>query len=156
MKSSRYFDRFALVALLAGLAIACADKLASTVAAGEPNTIPESAQPSSGMPQSKEAPNSNGRVAPQASGLVVHIDPVTGEILPKPQVAPDQKPDPQVFQSAPAPASQFVEVASPSPGGGVKVHLNRQFHQPLVATVDSDGKIRLRHRPAQNAGGEVK
>jgi hypothetical protein len=30
----------------------------------------------------------------------------------------------------------------------VKVKLNRQFNQPLFATIEADGKIKLEHRPA--------
>jgi hypothetical protein len=45
---------------------------------------------------------------------------------------------------------QAVEVPSPVPGGGVKVNLNRQFHQPLFAIIDGDGKLRFQHRPAHS------
>jgi hypothetical protein len=85
-----------------------------------------------------------------SSGLVVHIDPVTGRIVPKPSAAGNVPaiPVPQ-FQSAPLAAdSDFVEEASPIPGGGIKVNLKRRFHQPLTATSQPDGRIRIEHTPA--------
>jgi hypothetical protein len=83
-----------------------------------------------------------------SSGLVVHIDPATGRIVPKPTAGGNVPaiPAPQ-FQSAPTADSDFVEEASPIPGGGIKVNLKRRFHQPLTATSQPDGRIRIEHTP---------
>jgi hypothetical protein len=51
---------------------------------------------------------------------------------------------------------QALETPSTAPGGGVKVNLNRQFHRPLVATIDADGKVTLEHRSAQQSPEERK
>jgi hypothetical protein len=148
MKGSRHSCKIALAALLATVVCGCAHKL-----------VPSSAGPADADSQSATAATSDAQTrshtaenpAPQAPGLVVHIDPLTGEVLPKPAVpAQAQIPEPQQLQSAPVAAPQTVEVASPVPGGGVKVNLNRQFHQPLFATIDADGKIKLEHRPAHS------
>jgi hypothetical protein len=147
MKGSKYSCEITLAALLITVACACAPKLAP----------PKSAETISAAPEAQKPSHTAGSPIPQAPGLVVHIDPVTGEILPKPPVAPaGQKLEPQLFQSAPAPAPQLLEVPSAAPGGGVKVNLNRQFHQPLLATMDAHGKIKIEHRPARQADTESK
>ncbi len=150
MNGSRCFEKIALAVLLTALAGGCTQKLAPYVAMGQPDLVPESSQLSFDPTQGREIPNS--KLSQQAPGLVVHLDPATGEILPKPPGAPGgQELEPQLFQSAPAPAPQLLEVPSATLGGGVKVNLNRQFHQPLLATMDADGKIKIEHRPARQA-----
>jgi hypothetical protein len=151
------FEKAGLAAVLIALAGGCAHKLADQVASEEWSAVPGIVQPSLASTEAREISHSAGQVISKAPGLVVHIDPLTGEILPKPPVPPaGQILDPQQYQSAPAPAPQAVEVPSPVPGGGVKVNLNRQFHQPLFATMDADGRIRLEHRPAQTLNVEGK
>ena len=78
-------------------------------------------------------------------GLIVGIDPTTGEFLPQPPaggVTPSDK-----AEAAKVPAPQLHEVPSPTPGGGVMVELKDRFLTPLVATVDADGKVKLKHQP---------
>jgi hypothetical protein len=146
MKES--FGKLTIVALLTPLVGACAPNISRQVSSADQRTLQEGSYAS---PPGHEAPINTGATRRQAPGLVVYIDPVTGEILPKPQPAPG---DPNLlqpmFQTAPAPTQQPVEVYGAEPGSGVKVRLNRQFHQPLVATTDSGGKIKLEHRPAQS------
>jgi hypothetical protein len=98
--------------------------------------------------QAEAVSQAAGHDAVQAPGFVVHIDPLTGQILPKASAAPGQEPlQAQQLHSAPVSEPEPVATPSPVPGGGVRVKLNRQFHQPLVATIAADGKIRLQHRP---------
>jgi hypothetical protein len=157
MKTSRHFDKVALVALLTALAGGCAHKLAPQVVSGELITIPDSSQPPLNTTPAREVPNSAGGVPQSGAGFVVHIDPITGQILPKPPIpSSGQELDLQQRQSLPAQTPQVLEVPSEVPGGGVKVNLNRQFHIPLVATIDTDGKITLEHRPAWQADIETK
>jgi len=157
MKPSSYFAGVAPAALLAALAGGCAGKSAPTLATGGLSAISENSQPSRHTTPAKKVPDSAGGVAQSGAGLVVHIDPSTGQILPKPPIPPiGQELELQQLQSVPAQTPQALEVPSMVPGGGVKVNLNRQFHIPLVATIETDGKIKLEHQPAQQADSEAK
>jgi hypothetical protein len=149
MKTPGPFSTFALAALLAASASGCVENLALSVGNGESGA---SSRPFIDAAQVKEAPSSAGHVAQQAPGLVVHIDPTTGEILPRPVPSGTPQPESQTLQSAPVSEPQAVEKPSTAPGGGIKANLNRQFHRPLVATVDADGKVTFEHRPAHSPG----
>ncbi len=142
MNGSKYSYKIALAMLATALACGCAEKLVSHSGGTSLEAVSQRAA-------QKSADSAADRTA-QTPGLVVHIDPVTGEILAKPAAPPPgQIPDAQQFQSAPVTAPPAFEEASPEPGGGVKVKLNRQFHQPLFAIIDDDGKIRFGHRLAR-------
>ena len=84
----------------------------------------------------------------KAPGIFVHIDPVTGQVLKDPPAASSagETRHPLLY-SAPAETPQVLELPSPTPGGGVMVNLNGQFHTPLVATIDEHGHIKFEHRP---------
>lgn len=98
------------------------------------------------LPQPPTAPPTQQGITQRTEGMVVHVDPNNGQILPQPPTAvPTHGGETQWFHSATAPAEQPQEVLSPTPGGGVMVNLHRQFHQPLIATIDETGKVHLRH-----------
>jgi hypothetical protein len=138
--SNRYKTTWALIVV--ATVYACALK---------PPPVPAPAELISDRPPAKPLgrAESGDTSAHPSSGLVVHIDPVTGRIVPKP---PATSGDPLTvapqLQSTPAPDTDFVEEASPVPGGGVKVNLKRRFHQPLIATTKPDGGVSVEHRPA--------
>ncbi|MDH3443845.1 MAG: hypothetical protein OEN50_07980 [Deltaproteobacteria bacterium] len=115
-------------------------------------------QPAVALPtQQDETRRLAGTADKNTGGMVVHVDPDTGQILPQSPVAlPGQQGQTHWFQSAAAPAAQPQEVFSPTPGGGVMVNLNRQFHQPLIATIDETGKVHLKHGSANRSGTETK
>ncbi len=77
------------------------------------------------------------------AGIVVHIDPTTGRFLPEPP-AGNVTPPPATASLKASPPPLY-ETASPTPGGGVMIDLNGQFHTPLVATINADGKVTLNH-----------
>ncbi|MGH7926895.1 MAG: hypothetical protein ACREQV_03775, partial [Candidatus Binatia bacterium] len=142
---------------MATLAGGCVDKLTPPAVIGQKSTFPEGSRPSVDTTRAKEGRDGAAQPAQQTPAMIVHIDPATDQILPAPPLPPTGHiPEPPLLQSAPASAPQFLEVPSPTPGGGVKVNLNRQFHQPLVATIDNNGRIKLRHRPAQHSGSATK
>jgi hypothetical protein len=148
MRKSRWRE-IILTTLLTTAACGCAHELVQPDRIAPVGTPAESAEPRSAA-SGAQLPSRSENPTEQSSGLVVHIDPITGQILPKPPVAPtDPLLDPQQFQSGAA-IPYGVEVASPVPGGGVKVNLHRQFHHPLFATIDSAGKVRFEHRPADS------
>jgi hypothetical protein len=151
MKGPRYAWKIVPATLLAVMVCGCTHGLAPHRVNAVLGALPESAKTPLAAPEAQE--HSHGAMNPtaQAPGLVVHIDPLTGEILPKAPVPPaGQALDPQQLRSAPVSPLPLVEMASPTPGGGIKVKLNRQFHQPLFATIDGDGKIKFDHRPAHS------
>jgi len=81
------------------------------------------------------------RPAPaSAPGMKAYVDPTTGALLPG---------RPASLPSAPAPAGMDASTAGlvevPTPGGGVMVDLQGRFQNALVATIEPDGTMRVRH-----------
>jgi hypothetical protein len=84
----------------------------------------------------------------RAPGIIVHIDPKTGEIITPPAGAlpgPVAQPQPPVG-AAKKPLAELRETLSPVPGGGFMIYLDERFHTPLSATIDTDGKVRFEHK----------
>ena len=84
--------------------------------------------------------------APAASGLLIHIDPQTGALLKEPD------PNSVTLQFTPALRDSLatshdglVEEQLSGPRGGVKVHLQGRFRNPLIATTDGNGKVTIQH-----------
>jgi hypothetical protein len=155
MKPSTFCYKIGLATLMATIAGGCAAKEARPIAIAEPVGIPQRFQLPLDKAHLTEVPGPAGAVSEKTPGFVVHIDPTTGQILSKPPVTPPGH-ELQLLQSAPSSAPQAQEAPSPTPGGGVMVNLNRQFHTPLVATMDADGKIRFQHRATEPSSGETK
>ncbi len=153
MNGSRPSCKIALAALLTTVACGCAPKLGPHSGSALPDAVPEKAE-TTFAPERQNLSHTAENPKTQAPGLIVHIDPLTGQILPKPPVAAQgQVQDSQQLQAAPVPAPQAVERPSPVRGGGITVNLNRQFHQPLFATINDEGKVKLEHRPAYSELG---
>ena len=95
------------------------------------------------------APTSlDGVSAPQPSathgigpGLVVHIDPATGQLLPLPDTGslPALAIPPESALSTSA--EGLEEMPSPVPGGGVMVRLEGRFQNHITATTDGNGAL---------------
>jgi hypothetical protein len=79
-----------------------------------------------------------------ASGMIIHIDPQTGEFgrTPAPGTVPLQL-SPQERNAFSTSHQGLVEIPSSVPGGGVKLDLQGRFHSPLAVTVDPDGKLKM-------------
>ena len=90
-----------------------------------------------------ESSTATADASDKAPGMVIHVDPATGKILPAP---PSSGEIPQQAAKSQIPAPQLYEVPSPTPGGGIMVDLKGQFLTPLVATVGPDGKVTLEHK----------
>jgi hypothetical protein len=149
MHTSTNSCTIALALILSAVAGGCVHKPAPHAGAASLNPYSVTGEPQPAAREAKEILQAGGHGAPRATGFVVHVDPLTGEILPEPPApAQGQVPERQQLQSAPIDPLPAVETPSPVPGGGVKVKLNRQFNQPLFATIEADGKIKLEHRPA--------
>jgi hypothetical protein len=79
----------------------------------------------------------------KTEGVIVHIDPKTGEVIAPPTgVLPGQVAQPEAAKLA----SELKESQSPIPGGGVMIELDDRFRSPLTATIDADGKLRFEHK----------
>jgi hypothetical protein len=79
-------------------------------------------------------------------GIIVYIDPKTGEITTPPAgalPAPVAQPS---LDAAKKPLPELHETLSPVPGGGVMIQLDERFHSPLSATIDTDGKVGFEHK----------
>ena len=98
-------------------------------------------------PQINQTKNDNSQNEPVelAPAMVVHIDPKTGQIItPPPSALPDQGPR---QESVTTPLPDLQQTLSPVPGGGVIIHLDERFMNPLTATIDAEGKLRFEHQP---------
>jgi hypothetical protein len=103
-------------------------------------------EPQTSSPTGVTGETSEPRVKNPA--VVVHIDPKTGEIITPPLGAlPSQIVEPQI-SAAVTPPSELYQTISPVPGGGVMIHLDERFLNPLTATIDADGKLRTQHEPS--------
>jgi hypothetical protein len=127
--------------------------LLATLATGCVAHISEPVNPEPNLTRSEAAqliPAGNRETEPgeKAPGIIVYIDPKSGEFTTGPSEAlPAQRPQ-QSLEKAGETASQLHETLSPVPGGGVTIHLGERFFTPLTATIDADGKLRLEHLPA--------
>ncbi len=72
-----------------------------------------------------------------SSGLRVHIDPSTGELLDEPP--PGSETD--VGSSVQLPGPELVEEPSPVAGGGTMIRLDDRFRADFRAEVGPDGKL---------------
>lgn len=82
--------------------------------------------------------------APLAGGMVVHIDPNTGEFLKEPIPGrPGLVLSPAERNALSTSHQGLYEEAIP--GGGYKLDHQGRFQSSLVATVGADGKIIMRH-----------
>ncbi len=154
MKQVILQSRVVLTALLVVFAGGCAANMAAPIAVEEPATTPERAQPRFDAARTSDPAKPNTAASKRAPGIVVHIDPTTGEFLPEPP-ADGVTPLPAA-DAAKASAPQLFEVPSPTPGGGVMIDLQDQFQTPLVATIDADGKVTLEHESTMPARAEDK
>jgi hypothetical protein len=85
-------------------------------------------------------------VAGGTPGMVIYVDPKTGAFLKEP--APGTVPlhlTPQLSHALSTSHHGLVETPSPVPGGGFKLDLQGRFQNPLFATIDADGTLRIKH-----------
>jgi hypothetical protein len=109
---------------------------------------PEELQPQTGAATSGPQPLAQkpAAVPEGAPGLIIHIDPQTGELRksPAPGTGPLQL-SPQERNAFSTSHQGLVQVPSSVPGGGVKLDLQGRFHSPLAVTIDPDGKLKMQH-----------
>lgn len=141
MQMYTFRNRAALATLLATLASGCGAQISGPVNS-EPNVLRSEAV------QVIPAGSQETEPGEKAAGIIVYIDPKTGELTNGPsENLPVQRPQ-QSLEKAEEPVSQPHETLSPVPGGGVTIHLGRRAFTPSTATIDPDGRIRLEHLPS--------
>lgn len=148
MKHSNLWNCAGLVAM-ALIAGGCASKMAAPQAVEESAISSQPAQPQLDTARTAGAVTPAAVASEKAPGFVVHIDPITGEFLPGPPAGAVTPP--KAAETAKVPPPQFFEVPSPVPGGGVMIDLQGHFRTPLVATIDADGKVTLKHETTMPA-----
>jgi hypothetical protein len=81
-----------------------------------------------------------------AAGMTIHVDPQTGAILkePAPGTVPLQL-TPQLRNALSTSHQGLVERPSSVAGGGIKLDLQGRFQNPLIVTIDADGKLTMQH-----------
>ena len=153
MTRSSFRRNVALGALFAAVSGGCAGPLLPPTSSGLQPTILGDTQgyQNRGLPAESAKHSASGAVS--APGMVVHIDPKTGKIT-TPAVE-SQKAEilQQSSQAIQKPRPQLYETLSTEPGGGIVIELDDRFLTPLTATVDADGKMRLKHLPAGSRPG---
>ena len=97
--------------------------------------------------------NRNIAIAENVQGMIVHIDPLTGEIISEPS---EHTKVPLSAETERVAVHELIEVPSPVAGGGIMVELNGQFETPLSATVDPFGKITVKHESTMHSDADSK
>ena len=154
MRQSRLWRNARLLTLAVFIACGCAANVPAPRAVGEPAIGAQNEQPQLDTSRIADPVAPAAVASEKSAGIVVHIDPTTGEFLPDPPASGVAQPPAATAAKAPLP--ELYEVASPTPGGGVMIDLKGQFRTPLVATTDADGKVTLKHESAVPAGTEKK
>jgi hypothetical protein len=86
--------------------------------------------------------------------MVIYIDPKTGEIIvPSKGALPGQVPQ-SALDTSKKPLPDLPQTLSPVPGGGVVIHLDERFMNPLTATIDAEGKVRQEHKQTMSGSDE--
>jgi hypothetical protein len=87
-------------------------------------------------------------------GIIVHIDPQTGQIVSPPAALPSGEVPKTPVATATPPLPEPQETLSPVPGGGVIIQLDERFSTPLTAILEPDGKVRFEHKPSEPSANE--
>lgn len=146
MKQLSFRGSLGLVALLIVFVGGCAANLVAPKGLEKSSRGLEHEQPGFATARNSDSKTADPGANKGAPGIVVHIDPTTGEFRPEPP-AKEVMPAPAAKVSIPL----FSEVSSPTPGGGVMIDLKGQFQTPLVATINADGKVTLKHETTMPA-----
>lgn len=81
-----------------------------------------------------------------SAGMIVYIDPLTGEVLSAPASGALPLPlSPELRNALSTSHQGLVQVPSTVPGGGVKLDLRGRFQSPLIAVVAANGTASVRH-----------
>ncbi len=94
----------------------------------------------------EQVPAPAGVTAPAAPGMMIYVDPTTGAIVKEP--APGTVPltlTPELRNALSTSHQGLVEEVSPIPGGGIKLDLQGRFQNPLMVTIDGEGRVRMQH-----------
>jgi hypothetical protein len=154
MKQLNLRGNAGLAMFLVVFAGGCAVKIPAPIAVEELATSVERVQPRIDAARTSHPAKPGAAASKEAPGMVVHIDPTTGEFLPEPPA--DGTTPPRAAEAAQVSIPQFYEVPSPTPGGGIMIDLQGHFHMPSVATMDDNGKLTVTHEPAMPAGAKGK
>jgi hypothetical protein len=114
--------------------------------AGKNQTIAKETPQSPNTTDAQEQDNKNLTAGVESEALRVYIDPETGEFTAPPEqenAAARKQALPEAFSTS---QEGLEEKPSPVPGGGTMVDLKGRFRSPLVATTDSNGKIKIEHQ----------
>jgi hypothetical protein len=144
MKQIPFRINLGLMGLLMTLTTGCFGHVSE-----QANSAPRAISVEGGPGQAPEA-------SERASGIIVHIDPKTGEIITPPTGALPGEVPPSPVDSTKKPPEELRQVPSPVPEGGVVIQLDERFDTPLSATIDADGKVKLGHKSATSDSGDKK
>lgn len=93
-------------------------------------------------------PDHAQRANQRAGGMVIFVDPQTGETTEPPASALEEltveHPE-SPFSALSTSAAGLAEIPSPAPNGGVMVHLQGRFLSPLSIIRHPDGQLSIQH-----------
>jgi hypothetical protein len=123
------------------LTSACAGPISPQVIGRGQSNVMTAQTPSGTVPDAVDTSNDASVIT---AGMRIYLDPQTGEVAtPPPAVAAQSQK--QSLQTVKPAVTELYETLSPTPGGGFMVELKDQFHSPVTATVDADGKVSVQH-----------
>ena len=131
--------------------------LAQPAFPGENHTAPSGQTQAPSGANAEQPQISTPAVPGDTSGMMIHIDPKTGAIRkePAPGTVPLQL-TPQLQNALSTSHQGLVEAPSPVAGRGIKVDLQGRFQNPLFATIEADGKVKMQHldETSESAGSK--
>lgn len=136
-------NKIELATLILVLSVGCSPGTPSSVDTREPAASSENSPPSKDTAQATDTRQPAAGATEKAPGMVIYIDPKTGEILSKPPAGALP-----VEKSTVGTQKELREVPSPVPGGGVMIELDDRFKSPLKAETNADGKVTIQHQSA--------
>ncbi len=150
MKRPKFWIKIELGALMLILSAGCSPSVPSSADTEDRAASSESSQPPQGTAQVTETRQPAAGATEKAPGMIIHIDPITGEIVSTPATP---LPTDKLTTETP---KELRVVPSPVPGGGVMIELDDRFSTPQKATVEADGKVTIKHQSAPTTTGAKK
>jgi hypothetical protein len=153
MTRSPFRRNVALGALIAAVSGGCAGPLLPPTSSELQPTFPGDAHGDQNAGPLVESAKHSASGSARAPGMVVHIDPNSGQIVTPPVESQKAEILQQSSRAIQKPRPQLYQTLSAEPGGGIVIELDDRFLTPLTATMDGDGKVRLEHLPAGSRPG---
>lgn len=93
-----------------------------------------------------QAPSPSELRSSADEGMMVHIDPITGQFSQTPaQGYESLKITGEMLNAASTSSEGLIQEPTPIEGGGIQINLQGRFRSPIISTQNPKGEIRNRH-----------